>query len=63
MMEFETITFAPIDRRLIEPALLLPAELAWIDDYHATVRDRLLPMLDDEADRAWLTAATAPLES
>ncbi|BBE74529.1 aminopeptidase P family protein [Oharaeibacter diazotrophicus] len=61
MMAFETITFAPIDRRLIEPALLAPVERAWVDDYHARVRDTLMPHLAEADDRAWLAAATAPL--
>ncbi len=61
MMSFETITFAPIDRRLIEPALLTPAERAWVDAYHGEVRARIAPLLADEADRAWLEAATEPL--
>ncbi len=61
MMSFETITFAPIDRRLIEPALLTPAERAWVDDYHGEVRARIAPLLEDEADRRWLEEATAPL--
>ncbi|MEQ8394474.1 aminopeptidase P family protein [Thalassobaculum sp.] len=60
MLAFETITFAPIDRRLIEPALLTFEEQAWIDAYHAAVRQRVGPMLDD-ADKDWLAAATAPI--
>jgi Xaa-Pro aminopeptidase len=60
MHGFETITLAPIDRRLIEPALLAPDALAWLDGYHARVRATLSPHLDDSA-RAWLEAATAPL--
>ena len=57
---FETLTFAPIERRLIVKAMLLPAELAWLDDYHAQVLAKLGPQLDGE-DRAWLEAACAPL--
>ena len=60
MLAFETITFAPIDRRLIEPALLTFEEQAWIDAYHAAVRQRVAPMLDAD-DRTWLEAATAPI--
>ncbi len=61
MMGFETITFAPIDRRLVEPALLLPEERAWLDGYHAEVRERIGPRITDPADREWLEAATLPL--
>ena len=60
MMAFETLTLAPIDRRLIDPALLTPEERAWIDAYHGRVFGELGPALD-EATRAWLKAATAPL--
>jgi Xaa-Pro aminopeptidase len=63
MMGFETVTLAPIDRRLIRPDLMAPRERAWLDAYHAEVRDKLLPLIDDEADRAWLIAATAPLSA
>ena len=59
-LEFETISFAPIDRRLIQQELLLPAERAWIDAYHAQVFSCVAVALD-EPTRAWLAAATAPL--
>ena len=61
-MEFETLTFAPIDRRLIDRSLLTPAEIAWLDAYHTAVHERLAPHLDGE-DLAWLNAACAPLEA
>nr|PZN83881.1 MAG: X-Pro aminopeptidase [Pseudomonadota bacterium] len=61
MMSFETLTLAPFDRRLINVDLLTPAEIAWIDDYHARVRQMLAPQLNEE-DRSWLEAATAPLQ-
>ncbi len=57
---FETLTLAPIDRRLIAPAAMTPDEIAWLDRYHADVRAELSPQLDD-ATRAWLARATAPL--
>jgi len=60
MMRFETLTLAPIDRRLIVADLLSAAELAWLDAYHADVRSRFGPHLQGE-DRAWLEQATAPL--
>jgi Xaa-Pro aminopeptidase len=59
-MSFETLTLAPIDQRLIVKELLSPDEIAWLDAYHARVRDALTPEVDD-ATRAWLRAATAPL--
>ena len=57
---FETLTLAPIDRRLIAPALLTADETAWLDRYHARVAATLSPQLDADT-RAWLTAATRPL--
>jgi len=57
---FETLTLAPIDRRLIEPTLLTVGELSWLDDYHARVAASLATLVDD-ATRSWLQAATQPL--
>ena len=57
---FETLTFAPIERRLIVKDMLLPTELAWLDDYHAQVLARIGPQLQGD-DRTWLEAACAPL--
>ena len=60
MLGFETLTLAPFDRRLIDAALLEPAERAWLDAYHATVAGTLAPLVDPETAR-WLRAACAPL--
>jgi Xaa-Pro aminopeptidase len=60
MLGFETLTLTPYDRRLIEPSLLEPGERAWIDAYHARVREALAPLVD-EATRIWLEQATVPL--
>jgi Xaa-Pro aminopeptidase len=57
---FETLTLAPIDTRLIEPAMLSADETAWLNAYHARVRDTLAPMVDAPT-RAWLITATAPI--
>jgi Xaa-Pro aminopeptidase len=57
---FETLTLAPIDRRLIDNRLLTAKERNWIDSYHARVQEVLSPLLD-AATRAWLDAATRPL--
>ncbi|MDQ0135843.1 Xaa-Pro aminopeptidase [Neorhizobium galegae] len=61
MLAFETLTWCPIDRRLVLPALMTAEELGWLDGYHATVREKLLPLIDDEAVKAWLVKATEPL--
>ncbi len=60
MLAFETLTLAPIDRNLIAPELLSPAETAWLDAYHARVRGAHRDKLDSET-AAWLDAATKPL--
>jgi Xaa-Pro aminopeptidase len=57
---FETLTLAPIDRRLIVAEMLTPEEALWLDRYHARVFEALSPLLDADS-RAWLTAATRPL--
>ena len=57
---FETLTLAPIDRTLVEPALMTAGEIAWLDAYHARVRDAILPKVDRET-AAWLDAVTRPL--
>jgi Xaa-Pro aminopeptidase len=61
MNAFETLTLAPIDRRLIEVKMLSEGELAWLNAYHARVRDEVRSDLDD-ATKAWLDAATAVLK-
>jgi Xaa-Pro aminopeptidase len=60
MLGFETLTLAPIDRRLIDRALLEPAERAWLDAYHARVAVMLTPLVEPETAR-WLKAACQPL--
>lgn len=57
---FETLTLAPFDRRLIEPALLTDAERSWLDAYHARIAAEIGPQLD-RLDRAWLEQVCAPL--
>ncbi|MCR9070719.1 MAG: aminopeptidase P family protein [Alphaproteobacteria bacterium] len=61
MLCFETITFAPIDRRLVQRSLMTAEETAWLNAYHAEVRRRVSPALDAD-HRSWLEAATAPLD-
>jgi Xaa-Pro aminopeptidase len=60
MLEFETLTLCPIDTRCIERSLLRDDEVAWLNTYHATVRERLLPLVEGAA-RQWLLDRTEPL--
>jgi Xaa-Pro aminopeptidase len=57
---FETLTWVPIDRRLIDAGLLAPGERSWINRYHAEVREKIGPRVSAEA-RVWLDAATRPI--
>ncbi len=57
---FETLTLAPVDRRLVEPALLTEGEIAWLDGYHARVAETIAPLVDKQTE-AWLRAMTQPL--
>ncbi|MGD1037013.1 MAG: aminopeptidase P family protein [Roseiarcus sp.] len=57
MLGFDTISLAPIDLRLVEPKLLDKEEIAWLDAYHARVREAIGPLVDRET-RAWLKQAT-----
>nr|WP_317893411.1 aminopeptidase P family protein [uncultured Sphingomonas sp.] len=60
MLAFQTTSFVPIERRLIEPALLNPDERAWLDAYHAETLRRAAPLLDADT-RAWLEEKCAPI--
>ena len=60
MMCFETLTLAPIDRTLVARELLEDDEIAWLDLYHARVREVIAPLVDPDTAR-WLEQATAPL--
>ncbi len=53
LLEFETITFAPLDLKLVDEALLDAGEKAWLNEYHATVREKLSPLVDEKT-RVWL---------
>ncbi|WP_103716676.1 aminopeptidase P family protein [Bosea psychrotolerans] len=57
---FETITWAPYERALIDVKLLDAGEIAWIDAYHAQVWSKLAPLVEGEA-KAWLEKACLPL--
>jgi Xaa-Pro aminopeptidase len=57
MMEFETITLAPIDLNLVEPSLLTDVEKGWLNAYHARVRDTIGHLVDEDS-RVWLDKAT-----
>lgn len=57
---FETLTHVPLDKAMLDPAMLTPEEIAWWNAYHARVLDIVGPQLEGE-DRAWLEASCAPI--
>ena len=57
LLEFETITLAPIDLNLVETSMLSAAEKTWLNEYHTKVRETLSPLVDEET-RGWLEAVT-----
>ncbi|MFT6061689.1 MAG: Xaa-Pro aminopeptidase [Paracoccaceae bacterium] len=60
MLGFETLTLAPIDRALIDPALLGADARVWLNAYHARVEAALSPLVRAPT-RAWLSRVCAPL--
>jgi Xaa-Pro aminopeptidase len=60
MLGFETLTLAPIDRTLVDPGLMTPSEVAWLNAYHERVRQTLMPLVDP-ATALWLDSATRPI--
>jgi Xaa-Pro aminopeptidase len=63
-LEFETLTLCPIDTRCIDRSLLRADEIDWLNRYHATVRERVAPLLQDAASSAalaWLNERTQPI--
>jgi len=57
MLEFEHITLAPFDLRLVDESLMTADEIEWLNAYHVEVRETLSPYLSDE-NQQWLEAAT-----
>jgi Xaa-Pro aminopeptidase len=60
MLGFDTLTFVPIDRRLIVATMLSANERDWLDAYHAEVFAKIAPQLEG-ADLEWLEAQCTPL--
>ena len=60
MMGFETLTFAPLDRHLVEVSMLTDTEREWLNTYHAQVRDVVGPQLEGAA-LAWLEGVCGPV--
>ena len=54
------MTLAPIETKLVDVALLEDGELEWLNAYHATVLEKVLPLLEGENAR-WLSEKCRPL--
>ncbi|MBP5257253.1 MAG: aminopeptidase P family protein [Prevotella sp.] len=59
-LQFEPLTLCPIDTRPVITDMLTSEEISWLNAYHATVRERLLPHLTT-VEQQWLNAATAEI--
>ncbi|WP_170409353.1 aminopeptidase P family protein [Ruegeria atlantica] len=60
MLNWRTLTYVPIDRRLIVVDMLTAEERAWLNAYHRDVAEKVRPRLGGDA-QLWLDAATAPI--
>ncbi len=61
-MAFRPLTLCPIDLKPVDWRLLTSDEIAWINTYHSMVAEKLMPLLDNEADRQWLIEACQPIQ-
>ncbi|MDE6032425.1 MAG: aminopeptidase P family protein [Muribaculaceae bacterium] len=59
--QFETLTLFPFDLKLFDLSIMTDEEIKWLNDYHEHVRKTLLPLLENQNQRDWLTAKTQPL--
>ena len=62
MLGFETLTLAPIDRRMMDISQLSKAEINWLDCYHKRVFETLGPQIEGSV-LEWLKSACKPLAS
>ena len=60
-LQIEPLTLCPIDTAPIDLAMLMPEELAWLNEYHAKVYAELAPYLDEE-EKKWLENATKAIK-
>ncbi|MBL4740826.1 MAG: aminopeptidase P family protein, partial [Sneathiella sp.] len=60
VLKFETLTYAPLDRALMDLSLLSPSEISWINSYHKAVHDKISPLLEGDV-REWLISTTEAL--
>lgn len=59
--QFEPLTLFPFDLTLFDTSIMSDKEIEWVNDYHSHVRQVLTPLLENQNQRDWLAAKTAPL--
>lgn len=59
-LSFEYLTYVPIDLEPVDVSLMEEQDLAWLNEYHAQVYEKIAPHLDTE-EAAWLKEVTRPL--
>jgi Xaa-Pro aminopeptidase len=60
-LEFYPLTLIPIQKKLIDWSLMAPKDVAWLNEYHAQVWDKVSPRVEDEETKTWLRDATKPV--
>ena len=58
---FERLTHIPIQKKMIQYDLLTNNEVLWLNNYHAIIREKVMPLLRSEGAKAWLHTSTEPL--
>jgi len=58
---FERLTHIPIQKKLMDVSLLTDSEISWINDYHASIRTKVMPLLRTSSAREWLIDNTDPI--
>ena len=58
-LKFEPLTYVPIDRSALDLSYMEPSDIRMLNDYHAKVREKMMPYMADDEEREWLLEATA----
>ena len=62
LLGFESLTRCPINKQLIDKALLTSTEISWLNNYHQLVLEELSPLIKDDAELLqWLKEATSAI--
>ena len=60
-LAWEVLTLVPFDREAILPEIMEKRDVRLLNDYHSTVRRKMLPLMKTKAEKDWLLEATEPL--